>query len=481
MSPHNSASLSNPAITALGAHPFPRIARLLAGLDPAPGLPPLDMSIGEPQVGPPGWATALISESPELWRTYPPNQGPARFRQAARAWLARRFDLGDPAPTQLDLVPTAGAREALFQVGLLVAGRAGRGLIAMPTPHYAPYRAAAFSAGLRPLYLAAMPETGYLLDLDVVEAHADGLAALLLCSPSNPEGVCAPAQYLARALELARRHDFVLVVDECYSELYHRAPPIGALEVAWRLGGARPARNLVTINSLSKRSGAAGLRVGLVAGDPELVAALVSLRAYGGGTTPLPNLVVGAALYEDETHVREIRAGYRASFSVAEEVLSGTKEPTGAPGPGGTTDARGTAGRAGTAGLGGAEAGMFLWLPVLDDEAVVREAWRRAAVRLVPGGYLGPAGHDGRWPGRTHVRVAMTYSPDLTREALERLRPVLEDATLFPRSAEPTMLSRSAEPAGLRRPAEPAMFSGAADPVTSGLGPEDPVPIGTGR
>ena len=56
--------------------------------------------------------------------------------------------------------------------------------------------------------------------------------AFYLCSPSNPQGAVAGRAYLARAIALARRFDFLLFADECYSEIYGDAPPPGALETA---------------------------------------------------------------------------------------------------------------------------------------------------------------------------------------------------------------------------------------------------------
>ena len=68
----------------------------------------------------------------------------------------------------------------------------------------------------------------------------------------------------AEWVDLARRHDFMLFADECYGELYRETPPPGALEAAG--GGAGACANVVSFNSLSKRSGMPGLRVGFAAG-----------------------------------------------------------------------------------------------------------------------------------------------------------------------------------------------------------------------
>ena len=75
-------------------------------------------------------------------------------------------------------------------------------------------------------------------------------------------------------------------------------------------------------HSLSKRSSAAGLRSGFVAGDPDLLAAFARLRSYGAAVQPLPILAAATALWQDEEHVIASRALYQAKFDLADVVLA---------------------------------------------------------------------------------------------------------------------------------------------------------------
>ena len=117
---------------------------------------------------------------------------------------------------------------------------------------------------------------------------------LYLCSPSNPQGSVASLEMLKLAIALARTHEFVICVDECYTDIYDRAPPPGALEACSLLGPSLD--NLLVFHSLSKRSNVPGLRSGFVAGDARLVEAFRRLRAFGGATVPLPILSASALL-----------------------------------------------------------------------------------------------------------------------------------------------------------------------------------------
>lgn len=394
------SELVNPEIAQLGTHPFPRVAGLLAGIEPPPGET-LDLTIGEPRTPPPAWLPSRLALHGSSLGSYPRNEGTGEFRTAASEWLNRRFLLDPPLGPEA-VVPGSGARELLFQLGLLASRERGR-LAIMPTPHYAPYRAAARLTGLEAVYLPATAGTGHLPDLDEVERRGEEVALLTVCAPSNPEGATADRAYLARAVRLARRHDFILAVDECYSEIYRAEAPYGVLRACADLhdGAGDPYSHVLAVNSLSKRSSAPGLRIGFAAGDRGLVRGLVGLRAYAAGTVGCPNMAAAADLLRDERHVETIRDHYRTLFDTADDLLGGL--------PGYRSPA----------------AGMFLWLRVDDDEEAAADCWGRAGLRVVPGRYLGPAAYDGTQPGQGYLRVAMVHDQATTGRALERLAPIL--------------------------------------------------------
>ena len=108
----------------------------------------------------------------------------------------------------------------------------------MPNPFYQAYGAAALAAGAEPVLVAATAETGFLPDYAGLPAELlDRVSLCYLCSPSNPQGAVADEAYLRALIALAERHDFTVLVDECYSEIYRaRAAARRA-----RRGGARSA------------------------------------------------------------------------------------------------------------------------------------------------------------------------------------------------------------------------------------------------
>lgn len=382
----------NPQLAELSEFPFARLQSLLAGIVPA--RDGLDLSIGDPKGAPPASIDAALQRHSDAWRSYPPPQGTPELRASIARWLARRFAVEiDPAT---EILPVAGTKEALYLLSSLVVGGKGPGkpAILIPNPLYQVYYGAAVMAGAEPVAVPATEASGFLPDLDWIAPEVwERAAAFYLCSPSNPQGAVADRDYWVRALDLCRANDCVLIADECYSELYRTTAPTGALTAA--IQSDRGLEGLIALNSLSKRSNAAGLRVGMAAGDAAILGPFLKMRRYGAATIPLPVQAAAVELFNDEEHVSAIRTVYSAKFGVAERNLG--RHFAGLVPP----------------------AGFFLWLDVADGEAFVRDLFAATGIKALPGAYLSaPSGPEGRTPGDRFVRLALVHDLASTETAL---------------------------------------------------------------
>ncbi|MCP5367759.1 MAG: aminotransferase class I/II-fold pyridoxal phosphate-dependent enzyme [Hyphomicrobiales bacterium] len=390
----------NSRLDLLTDYPFDRLRDLLDGTAPPPGVAPLALSIGEPQHTPPAMIAEAVAANAHLWNKYPPPPGTPGLRAAIVGWLRRRFGLDALAlDPDRHVVPVAGTREALYMIATLAVDPEAAGprpVVLMPNPGYHVYAGSGFMSGAEVRFLDTGPDTGFLPDLDAIpEADLARAALFYLCSPANPQGTVADRAYLRRAVELARRFDFLLAMDECYADIYTGEAPISALNVCQDLGGDLD--NVAVFHSLSKRSSAPGLRSGFVAGCPKVMAKLKLLRSYGGATIPMPIMAASEALWNDDAHAAENRALYAEKFDLAARILQGRH---GAYRPGG---------------------GFFLWLDVGDGEAAAKRLWTEAALRVLPGAYLARADGAGNNPGAPYIRVALVYDPATTEDALHRL------------------------------------------------------------
>lgn len=383
------------------SNPFQRLAELLAG--ESPGLDPIIMTIGEPQHAIPDFTAEVLAENMANFRRYPPIEGSPEFRAAVAAWLDRRYSLGGTIDAEHGVLPLNGSREGLSFGAIAARDQLDKGIehpiVILPNPFYQTYAAAAHVADCEAVLLDAVPGNNFLPDLDSLDA--DLLAktvAFYVASPTNPEGYVADMDYWQRLIGLARRYDFFIFADECYSEIYRDTPPTGILEAANALGGGYS--RIIVLNSLSKRSNLAGLRCGFAAGDPVFLKKWARFRGLAAPQVPLPAQAVAVRAYQDETHVAENRRLYNEKFAAAERRLGPTLGPV-TP-----------------------QAGFFLWLDVSrwgDAVSVTRALWRDTGVKVLPGSYLASDHADGSNPGRFYIRISLTAPLEQTEIALERL------------------------------------------------------------
>lgn len=394
----------NPLLETLSDYPFEALRTLLGPVAPVVNDPPILMSLGEPQHQPPPLLAEALMAHADEWNKYPPMAGIPELRQGVVDWLTRRYRLPAAAlHPDRHVLALSGTKEGLYLLASLVVPRekaGSRPVVLVPNPYYLVYNGAATMAGADAVFLDATRENGFMPDIAAIPRETlERTALFYLCSPANPQGTIAALDYLKEAILLARRYDFVLAIDECYAEIWDKAPPPGALEACAALGDGFA--NVLVFHSLSKRSNAAGLRVGFVAGDPALIGQFRHLRDYGGCQVPLPIQWAATALWRDEAHVEDNRARYRRKFAIAEQALGGRfgfYRPAG---------------------------GFFLWLDVEDGEAATLRLWREAAVRVLPGLYTARA-CDGRPnPGRRYIRLAVVHDEATLADAFARIARVL--------------------------------------------------------
>ena len=391
----------NPNLSKLQPYPFEKLARLKQGLQPPTDKTHIALSIGEPQHPTPHFITeALIAHLHGL-TNYPATKGIPELRSSISDWLANRFKLpaGAVDPDR-QVLPVAGTREALFSFAQCVVDAGAKPLVLMPNPFYQIYEGAALLAGAEPYFLNTTRETGYLPDFDSVPESIWARCHLLyVCSPGNPTGAVMDETTQRRLIELARRFDFVIASDECYSELYadEANPPPGLLQTAHGMGHT-DYKHCVVFHSLSKRSNAPGLRSGFVAGDAGILQKYLLYRTYHGCALSLPVQHASLAAWRDEAHVRENREVYRKKFTAVYEILRDVLDVEIPP------------------------AGFYLWPRTpIEGEFFARELFAQQNVTVLPGSYLS-RNSGGVNPGCEYVRMALVAPLEECVEAAHRIK-----------------------------------------------------------
>ncbi len=376
---------------------FPRLRKLLDAH--APGGESISMTIGEPRHPIPDFVAPILAANIQDFAIYPPNDGTPELLAAISAWIKRRYGA---QIAQDQLMVLNGTREGLYNACIALSPESKNGkqpIVLMPNPFYQVYAVAAVTVGAEPLYVPATAATGFLPDYAGLPPEIlDRVTVAYICSPANPQGAVASADYWKTLLALVEKHDFIIFADECYSEIWRNAAPTGILEVA-QATGADPER-VFTFHSLSKRSNLPGLRSGFLAGGSKGIAQIRKLRSFAGAPLPLPIQKVSEAAWNDDQHVAASLALYHAKFDAADAIFAGLQ------------------------GIKTPEGGFFLWLPVDDGEAAALKAWQQTGVRVLPGAYLS-RDVNGENPGKGYIRVALVAPKEEMQRGLIQLRDCL--------------------------------------------------------
>jgi len=395
----------NPDLKLLQPYPFEKLAKLKQGITPPQELNHIPLSIGEPKHPAAAFIKDVLNDAMHGLSSYPLTKGSDELRQSIANWLSKRFHLaGNRIDPHRHILPVNGTREALFAFAQAMIDRSQHPLIIMPNPFYQIYEGAALLSGAEPWFMNTTQETGYLPDFDrIPDAVWQRCQLVYLCTPGNPTGAVIDSATLARLIELAHQHDFIIASDECYSELYfdEDKPPVGLLQVAAEAGYVDYAR-CVVFHSLSKRSNLPGMRSGFVAGDAGLIQAFLRYRTYHGCAMSPPYQLASVAAWADEAHVRQNRQWYREKFAAVLDILQPVLD------------------------VDKPDAGFYLWARTpIDDAEFARSLFARQNVTVLPGSYLSRIAH-GVNPGTGHVRMALVAPLAECIEAAQRIRRHLE-------------------------------------------------------
>lgn len=388
----------NARLDLLQPYPFTKLRTLLANATPPTHNTHINLSIGEPKHATPALIEEAIKNNLSGLSSYPPTKGDPALRQAIANWIARRYDI--PAPDiETQVLPCTGSREALFSFTQAMINGGPNSLVVCPNPFYQIYEGAALLAGATPYYLNADPAKNFGSNWSGVTADVwEKTKLVFVCSPGNPAGNVMPLEDWKTLFALSDRYGFIIASDECYSEIYFsdENKPIGGLKAA-QLAGRPDYPNLVCFSSLSKRSNVPGMRSGFVAGDARLLEKFLLYRTYHGSAMSPVFSAASIAAWNDEAHVAQNRARYKAKFEAVYPILANVldvKMP---------------------------DASFYLWArtPMPDDEFTL-QLFEQEHVTVLPGSYLARDAH-GINPGRNRIRIALVATLEQCLEGAQRI------------------------------------------------------------
>ncbi|WP_345981102.1 succinyldiaminopimelate transaminase [Sulfurimonas sp. HSL3-2] len=372
-------------------YPFEKLNTLLKDITPSKDYEAITLTIGEPQFETPKFIQETLCKSSEQLRRYPKTSGETYLLESMKAFVQKRFNV---SLADDEIIPTFGTREVLFNFPQFLLYDKKAPVMAYTNPFYQIYEGSAIASRAETIYINLEEKNSFKPEID--EESLKRCDLVIINFPNNPTASVLDIDELGEWVKLALKYDFVLMNDECYSEIYTDKPVPSLLEASLHVGN-ESFKNVLVINSISKRSSAPGLRSGFIAGDKEILNEYMKYRTYVGCASPLPLQSAAAAAWNDEEHVAVSRKIYKRNFELAREIL----------------------------GCDVSDATFYIWLNVDDALNFTCKLYKNYNVKVLPGEFLGREDENGVNPGRGYVRIALVESEEKTKEALERIKECL--------------------------------------------------------
>jgi LL-diaminopimelate aminotransferase len=319
---------------------------------------------------------------------YPSNRGRPEFRSAFSDFYLRRFGVEiDPLS---EVIPAIGAKECIYN---LCFAFLDPGDVALASdPGYPVYTSGPVLAGAEAHLLPLRANLGFAPDLDAItEDKLEAARLMFINYPNNPTGAVVPDGFFERVVELARRHEILVVHDNAYSETTYDgyvAPSFLATEGAKEVG--------VEVFSLSKGYNMTGWRCAAILGNRDAIKTYWRLKTnVDSGLFEAVQLAGAAALRGPRKEIEQMCATYARRRDLVIDALEAIGVQVDPP--------KGT---------------IYVWAPVPEGHTSASFAelvLEEAAVVVSPGSMYGPSGEG-------FFRISLTTPDDLLGEAMQRLR-----------------------------------------------------------
>src|SRR6266702_5537766 len=380
-------------ITNLPPYHFADVKKKIAERKAA-GVDVISLSMGDPDLPAPQAVIDRLCYSLQNQENtrYPEYRGMRALHAAFAAWFEHRF--GVRLTPERDLLPLLGSKEGLVYVGEAVLNPGDVSLI--PDPYYPVYLTASTSVGAQPYMLPLLEKNGYLPDLEQIPADVLAQSRLLwLNYPNNPTAANADRRFFEQAVAFAQRHNLVIIHDMAYAEVFFDDfRPMSILQIP---GASEVA---VELHSLSKTYNMAGVRVGILLGNADLVDAVGRLKSSidSGMFRPIQYAAI-EALQLPVSWIEQRNAIYRRRRDMLVTSCNALGLHTQKP-----------------------KAGLYVWSAIpggFTSSDFTNWLFDKTGVFITPGTNFGNAGEG-------YVRIAITVPDERIETALKRMKAAIE-------------------------------------------------------
>jgi alanine-synthesizing transaminase len=311
-------------------------------------------------------------------------------REVASKYLKRFGVRLDP---ESEIVVCLGSKEGFSHLCLALMGPGDTAIV--PAPTFPVHGHAVALASANVISLEVADGAKFLSNIAFTCQHLYPKPKLLILNyPHNPSAVTVEPEFFIEVVKLARRYGFMVISDAAYADVAfdgYRPPSFLAAPGAIAVG--------VELTTMSKGYNMAGWRVGFCAGNPEMVRALGTIKAYYDyGMFQAIQIAAIVALRHTDAAVEAQSAIYKSRRDVLCEGLRRIGWDIAVP-----------------------RAGMFVWAKIpevwrarMDTLSFGMKLLEEGDVAVSPGSGFGPSGEG-------YLRMALVENESRLRQAVRQI------------------------------------------------------------
>jgi aspartate aminotransferase/aminotransferase len=274
---------------------------------------PINLSIGLPDFDVPELLKTVATEAIRAGHNrYTQTQGIAPLRQRLREDLSKEMgrDVGD-------VLITSGVSGGLF-LAILATINPGDEAVFLD-PYFVMYKHLLTLAGGKAVMVDSYPDFRFHADR-VEQAITPKTKLLILNSPSNPTGMVMTQSEVDAAVEIARKHDLLIVSDEIYEPFLYTGQDLGSSNSLSLPSPVHHYENTILLRGFSKSHAMTGWRIGYAAGPDAIISQMTKLQQYTYVCAPSP--LQEAALAALNLPMTDAARAYQHKRDIAFETLS---------------------------------------------------------------------------------------------------------------------------------------------------------------
>lgn len=272
------------------------------------------LNIGQPDIPTPEVALNAIRNLDLKVIEYSHSAGNESYRLKLAAYYRK---IGINIDHTEILITTGGSEAILF--ALMTCLNPGDEVI-IPEPYYANYNGFATTAGVKIVPVASHITNDFALPPipEIEKKITPKTKGIIVCNPNNPTGYLYSKEELLHLRDIVKRHDLYLFSDEAYREFcYDGAEHFSSMN----LEGIE--KNVILIDSISKRYSECGVRIGaLITRNKEVISTALKFAQARLSPPGLGQIAGEASIDTPPEYFREVNKEYTARRNYMVEALN---------------------------------------------------------------------------------------------------------------------------------------------------------------